>query len=232
MERANPPSLWVTANASGAVEAARTGRVVVVVDVIDMSTTLETVLDAGALAVFGASPDGAEAPVPVFPEKIGYAAATLARQHDTEVLVVGEPRLGTDTARLQNASRLIEGIEAAGGVVAGIIPNLGADTGRLADFNGRVVVAVTASGGVVYDAAFNAGGEVITATVARTLKKKGVEPALAGARRAIELARRSGKGIAVVAASSNSWEDVLAAQFIAGSILQEGFLQLEGSRNA
>ena len=35
-------------NLSGAVEAVRAGRFVVLVDVIDMSTTLETVREAGA----------------------------------------------------------------------------------------------------------------------------------------------------------------------------------------
>jgi hypothetical protein len=47
----------VESDASGAREAARAGLMVMIVDVIDMSTTLESALDAGAAAVLGASPD-------------------------------------------------------------------------------------------------------------------------------------------------------------------------------
>jgi hypothetical protein len=48
--------------------------VVVIVDIIDMSTTLEAALEAGARKVYGASPDGVIVPVDVKPEVIGLEA--------------------------------------------------------------------------------------------------------------------------------------------------------------
>ncbi|MGI6552813.1 MAG: hypothetical protein ACOX37_07210 [Bacillota bacterium] len=46
----------------------------VIVDIIDMSTTLEAALEAGARKVYGASPDGVIVPVDVKPEVIGLEA--------------------------------------------------------------------------------------------------------------------------------------------------------------
>jgi len=60
---------------------------------------------------------------------------------------------------------------------------------------------------------------VITGTVARTYQHRGIEPA----RRAVERARQEwgdARGLAIVAASRNSMEDVLAAQFIANLMLK------------
>lgn len=217
----------LTANASGAARAAQEGLVVLVVDVIDMSTTLEAALDAGALAVLGASPDLATPPVALDPEAIGRLAAELAVQAGSSVVVVTEPRVGTDEERANNASRLLQGVRRGGAEISAIIPNLGAETPKICDLMGRVVVAATNTGGVAYDAAVKAGAPaVITGTVARTMKKRGTAPARAAALRAIEVAEKHQTGICVVAASANSMEDLLAAEYIMKCIVEEGFLNI------
>ena len=217
----------LTVNASGAVKAAEADNVVVIVDVIDMSTTLEAVLDAGALTVFGASPDFSRAPVKLAPETIGRMAGNAAIKAGTGVVIISEPRIGTEQERRVRSSRTIEGVLAAGGVIDAVYPNVGAETAKLGDFSGKVVVAVTDTGGVAYDAAVAAGAPaVITATIARTMKKRGTEPARAGAKRAIEAAQPIGAGISVVAASANSLEDILAAEYIMRLIIEEGFTAL------
>lgn len=217
------PLVTVTAEASGAAAAASMGQVVVVVDVIDMSTTLEGALDAGAVAVLGASPQGTRAPVHVDPEAVGRLAGTLAIEKGAGIVIVSEPRVGSEDGRLEAAAPVLRGINAAGGRVVGVVPNLGKETALLIDFSGKVVVAVTSAGGTAFDAALQAGGTVLTGTVARTLNLKGPEPARRAARRAAALARNTGRGIAVVAASANAWEDVLGAQCIARYIYEEGF---------
>ncbi|WP_054692785.1 hypothetical protein [Syntrophomonas palmitatica] len=217
MERSK--RIIVSSDASGAFHAAREGFLVVVVDVIDMSTTLESALDSGAYAVLGASPDFTRAPVNVAPEKIGREAAQLAREAGSGIIVISEPRVGKDNERLARCQKLIRGIEQEKGFVEAVLPNLGAETPRLLEMKGRVVVAVTDTGGVAYDAAYTAGGRVTTGTIARTLKHKGTQPAQIAARRAQELLRDDDPGIAVIAASSNSLEDVLAAQYIANLLL-------------
>lgn len=217
----------LTANASGAVRAAQEGLVVMVVDVIDMSTTLEAALDAGALAVLGASPDVVKAPVDLDPETIGRRAAEVALAAGSSVVVVTEPRVGSDAERAQNASRLLQGIRQGGAEVTAILPNLGAETPKLCDLQGRVVVAATNTGGVAYDAAVRAGAPaVITGTVARTIQKRGSAPAREAARRAIEAAQAHQTGICIVAASANSLEDLLAAEYIMKCIIEEGFTSL------
>ena len=75
--------------------------------------------------------------------------------------------------------------------------------------------------GTAFDAAFNSGGIVLTGTVARTINKKGVLPALIAAKRAIEVAVKKKKNITVIAASANSLEDILAAQYITQKILEQ-----------
>lgn len=202
-------------DASGAARAAARGNITVVVDVINMSTTLEAVLEAGAIGVFGASPDETKAPVNVDPENIGFEVGCIAKEKNTEVILITEPRVGTDLQRRRNASRALSGIRRVGLEVIRILPNIGAETVKMANFKNKVVLAVTDTGGVAFDAAYNAGGIVTTATIARTLKMKGVEPAYAGAKRALSLAREKKASISVVAASGNSLEDVLAAKYIA-----------------
>ncbi|NLP23718.1 MAG: hypothetical protein GX382_04210 [Syntrophomonadaceae bacterium] len=217
MERFKP--LIVTSDASGAQEAARQGFLVMIVDVIDMSTTLESALEAGAIAVLGASPDETRAPVRVDPEGMGRYAAQLAHENRAGIILVSEPRVGTDQDRLQRCNKVMQGISQAGGTVEAVLPNLGAETPRMLDMSGKVVVAVTDTGGVAYDAAFLESPRVITGTVARTYQHRGIEPA----RRAVERARQEwgdARGLAIVAASRNSMEDVLAAQFIANLMLK------------
>jgi hypothetical protein len=187
---------------------------VVIVDVVDMSTTLESALEAGAVAVFGASPVRHRAPVRVSPARVGYAAGEVARRWGTEVVVVAEPRAGLECERRRQAGAVLAGIRAGGAEVAAILPNLGKETPRLFPLEGRVVVAVTGSGGVAFDAAFSAGAVVTTATVARTYRSRGLGPAAKGARRALGLARLSDRDLCVVAASGRSLEDLLAARFL------------------
>ncbi|HWQ75698.1 MAG TPA: hypothetical protein VN441_10310 [Syntrophomonas sp.] len=212
--------IMVDSDASGAQAAARAGWLVMIVDVIDMSTTLESALDAGAAAVLGASPDFTRAPVKVMPEEIGRQAARLARDNGQGIVVVSEPRVGSDEERLGRCQRLMKGIESERGLVEAVIPNIGAETPKLADLKNKIVVAVSDTGGVAYDAAFTEQGRVITGTVARTFRQKGIEPALSAVRRALSLIAPD-QGLAIIAASRNSLEDVLAAQFIANLFLQE-----------
>jgi hypothetical protein len=192
---------------------------VMIVDVIDMSTTLESALDAGAYAVLGASPDYTRAPVKVMPEEMGRYAARLARESGGGIVLAAEPRAGTDDERIARCQKIIRGIEQENGVIEAVLPNLGAETPRLAKLNDRVVVAVSDTGGVAYDAAFVESNRVITGTVARTYKQKGMQPVQSAIRRVYESIKPSDTGIAVVAASSNSLEDVLAAQFIANLLI-------------
>ncbi|MBO8159172.1 hypothetical protein [Thermosyntropha sp.] len=217
---AKSPLVITTTDASGARQAAREGMLVIIVDVIDMSTTLESALDAGAYAVLGASPDFTRAPVPVMPEKIGREAGRLAREKNRGIIIVSEPRVGSDEERITRCTKVIKGIESEKGIIEAVIPNIGAETPKLVDMKDRVVVAVTDTGGVAYDAAFVETRQVITGTIARTLHKKGVQPALTAAKRAIEKMTDKERGIAVVAASRNSMEDVLAAQFITNIFLE------------
>lgn len=219
--------VFLAVNASGAVTAAKAKNVVVIVDIIDMSTTLEAALDAGAYLVFGASPDRSGAPVKLDPGEIGRQAGRAAKQAGTGVIVISEPRVGTEEDRRARAGKVIAGINTGGGTVEAVYPNIGAETVRLGDFRGRVVVAVTDTGGVAYDAAFTAGAPVVvTGTIARTQQKKGPEPARAAAVRAIEAAKAAGAGISVVAASANSLEDLLAAEYIMREIINNGFTAL------
>jgi len=215
------PAVILTSNASGAVESAKMGYVVMIVDVIDMSTTLEALMDTGAAAVYGASPDQARPPVPVNPEQMGKIAGNKARELKTDIIVVAEPRIGTDDERKGNITRVIKGIKESGARLGAVIPNLGAETPRLATVSGRVIVAATGTGGVAFDAAVTAGAPaVITGTVARTPLKKGTRPARDAAQRALSLARDLKTGVSVVAASGNSLEDILAAEYIARLIME------------
>ncbi|MBM7622813.1 hypothetical protein [Sporohalobacter salinus] len=221
------PTLNITSNVSGAVKAAREGDIVVIVDVIDMSTTVETALDAGAIDVFGASPDCVSTPVKVNPEKIGYFAGKKALKNDTELVIATEPRLASKKERRDNIQLALTGIKRSGAEIETIISNLGAEIVKLVDFEGKVVLVITDTGGVAYDAAYNHGApKVITGTVARTFKKSGVKPAKESAQRAIRAAQKFKTGITLVAASSNSYEDVLAAEHIGKLIIEEGFLEI------
>ncbi|WP_018249991.1 hypothetical protein [Orenia marismortui] len=220
-------TLNITSNASGAAQAARKGDIIVVVDIIDMSTTAESALDAGALEVFGASSDRVSVPVTVNPEKIGYFAGKKALKHNTELIIVAEPRLGSEDERIENIQLALAGVKRAGANIEAILPNVGSQVSSLADFKDKVVLIITDSGGVAFDAAYNHGApQVTTGTIVRTMKKKGIRPAKDSAKRAIKLAKKYNTGITLVAASSNSYEDVLATEHIAKLIIEEGFLQV------
>lgn len=219
-------TLHVSYNASGAAVAARRGDVVVIVDVIDMSTTAEAVLEAGALAVFGAAPTGVHPPVAVDPEGLGYQAGLQAVKHDTEVIAIAEPRNGSEGERRARIESALTGINRAGASLAYILPNIGGEVSRLADFHGRVVLIVSDTGGVAFDAAWTHGAaEVLTGTVARTWAKKGITPLEVAARRAMEAATRHRAGITFVAASANSYEDIISAEALAKKVIEFGFLQ-------
>ena len=212
--------ITAAADASGSARAAGLGQVVVIVDVIDMSTTLEAMLDEGALAVFGAAPDAARAPVPLDPAGVGLKAGRLACASNTGVVLVAEPRVGSDTERLSGIQKVLGGIRESGAAVEAVLPNLGAETVKLAEIKGRVVIAATSSGGVAFDAAVAAGSpSVITGTIARTAKKRGIFPAAAAADRALKAALEFKTDIAIIASSSNSLEDVLAAGYIYNLLL-------------
>ncbi len=213
----SPKRVLLATDASGGVAAAREGFGVVIVDVIDMSTTLESAMDSGAWMVFGASPDFTRAPVVVDPERIGRLAARAAMEAGVGVVVVGEPRTGDTVERFRRCQKLMTGLNSQGIYVDEIIPNLGAETHKLTTFEKQVVIAVTDTGGVAFDAAFQVTQHVVTGTVARSRNKKGIAPTMAAVDRAMKLLEIL-PGVAVVAASSNSQEDLLAAKFIVEKI--------------
>ena len=119
-------------------------------------------------------------------------------------------------------------MERAGAVIEAVVPNIGREVVKITDFKNKVLIIVSPSGGAAYDAAYNYGAsEVMTGTVARTNERKGSLTADAAAKRAIEKALRLKRGITVVAASSNSMEDVHGAQYICQLIMNNGFLNIK-----
>ena len=149
-------------------------------------------------------------------------------KHKTQLVVVAEPRYGTEEERRKRAETALLGVARSGAAISEIVPNIGSEINKLVDFKEKVALFVSDTGGVAFDAAFISGAPaVVTATVTRTPEKKGIAPALAGVQRAIEQAQKFDCGISVVAASSNSMEDVLAAQFLVQLIVNQGFLALK-----
>ena len=220
-------TLNVTYNASGALQAAQRGDVVVIVDIIDMSTTAEAVLDAGAQRVLGASPDNLNPPVPVNPQKIGYQAGKLAVKDSKEVIIIAEPRFALAEKRLRRVQSVQQGLKQAGVEIGDILPNIGTQIGQFADFKNKIVIIVSHSGGAAFDTAYNHGAaKVLTGTVVRTNTKKGFKPLEEGAHRAIKAAKEQQTGITLVAASANSYEDILAVEGLAELIIELGFLEL------
>jgi hypothetical protein len=222
-------TLTLAYNASGAVEGARRGDVVIIVDIIDMSTSAEVAIEQGAIAVFGAAPTGCKTPVNLNPDRIGYIAGKTALKYKTHLIVAAEPRYGDEAERNKRVEAALMGIARSGAVVQEIVPNIGSEIAKLTDFNGKVVLLISDTGGVAFDAAYNNGAPVVlTATVTRTPGKKGAAPALSGIERALESARKFNCGITITAASANSMEDVLAAQYLSQLIINSGFLNLPG----
>ncbi|WP_028309505.1 hypothetical protein [Desulfitibacter alkalitolerans] len=208
------PKVYMTVDASGAYNAAINGHVVVIVDIIDMSTSLETALEMGAAAVFGASPDHTSAPVPVNPEKIAGDAAFMAHELNMEVVIIGEPRFASKEEQKKNCQRLVNKLIKMNTKISDFVPNVGKELWAFAPLNNKIAIAATSTGGVAFDAAYNAGGIVTTATIARTRHMKGKAPALKGIHRAYSLAVRLQRDISYAAASSKSYEDILAAKYL------------------
>ncbi|MFZ5652267.1 MAG: hypothetical protein ACOY4I_15655 [Bacillota bacterium] len=214
-------NVTLAADASGAATAGGRGMVVLVVDVIDFSTSMEAAMDAGAASVYGAAPDNAGPPVRVDPYGMGRLAGEEAVRLGTGVILLAEPRVGEEGHRRQGIAKAMKGVLSSGARVAAVLPNLGAETVRLADMKGMVVLGATGTGGVAFDAAVCAGSPVVlTGTVARTIKKNGFTCAREAAARAVSEARQLESDIAVVAASGNSLEDLLAAEYIYKTILE------------
>jgi hypothetical protein len=217
--------LEVAFDASGAAAAGARGRVVAVIDVVDSATTAEAALAAGATDVFGAAPHGATPPVRVRPEAVAARAAAAARRRSTDVVVVVEPRISTDEERRRRARPVLEALEAEG-VGYEVVPNQGAEVSTLVKLLGRVVIIVSAAGGVAFDAALNGGAAAVCfATTARVARMSGWEVARLGASRAMELASQNGGALTIVAASANSTDDCLAAFEVARAIIDQGFLR-------
>lgn len=208
--------LTIAYNLSGAVEAVKMGRFIVLVDVIDMSTTMEALREAGASGLWGAAPQGKGEPY-ANPYLIGRAAAREAKDKRVQLGVIAEPRVGGQKEREIRAKPVLEGIRDEGLTPVGIWPNVGAETARFTDWHDMVAVVVSEAGGTIFDAVWQLGGRITTATVARTLLSKGAEPAKKCLERALEMA--GGTPLTLVAASSNALEDVLAVQYLAQLIL-------------
>jgi len=218
-------TLEVTFDASGAAEAGRRGRVVAVVDVVDFSTSAEAALQERAAMVLGAAPVGVSPPVEVRPEDAGTLAALEAARLGTSVVVIAEPRIGSEEDRAARAAAVLKPLAEAG-VAYQVVPNQGAEVVHLARFEGAVVVVVSATGGTAFDAAITAGAPAACfATTARVFGHTGWEVARQGAERAAHLALRHGTGLTVVAASANSADDALAAWAIARTVIEGGFLR-------
>lgn len=200
-------TLEVAYNASGAAEAGARGRVVCVVDVVDSSTS-------------------ADPPVTVRPDAVGMRAVALAGEHDTSILVVAEPRVGTQEERQERAAAVLNGIQGAA-IEWELVPNQGAELPSLASCEGKVVVIVSTTGGTAFDAAVAAGAPAACfATTARVGGRPGGDVAEAGITRALDLCERHGAALTIVAASANSLDDVLAAHELARRLIDGGHLTL------
>jgi len=217
-------TLEVTFNASGAAEAGARGRVVAIVDVVDSSTSAEAALAHGATAVFGAAPAGTKAPVPLEPGAVGRKAAALAAPRGTSVVVVSEPRVGTEEERRERVLPVLQALRTAS-VQYELVPNQGAELPGLVDVDGRVVVVVSATGGTAFDAAHAAGAAAVCfATTARVEGRTGWEVADLGVRRVLDLAEQHSADVSIVAATANSADDCLAAFELGRRVIAEGFL--------
>lgn len=219
-------TLEVTFNASGAAQAGARARVVVVVDVVDSSTSAEAALEAGAIDVLGAAPRDARPPATVDRGGIGRRAAALAKEFATDVVVVAEPRVGSEEDRHTQALPLLQSLRTAG-VAYELVSNQGAELPDLVKLEGRVVVVVSSTGGTAYDAAVAAGAlGVCFATTARVGGRPGWEVAQAGVQRAMSLAEEHDADLSIIAASANSADDCLGAFELARIVIAEGFVRL------
>lgn len=219
------PTLEVAFNASGAAAAGARGRVVCVVDVVDSSTSAEAALANGALAVLGAAPATAEPPVQVRPDAVGMRAVRLATEQGAPVVVMGEPRVGSQEERQARAQAVLAPIQGAA-IEWELVPNQGAEVASLVKLSGKIVVVVSTTGGTAFDAALVAGAPgACFATTARVEGRTGWDVAEDGAARALALCEEHGADLSIVAASANSLDDVLAAQELARRVVARGFLR-------
>lgn len=217
-------TLEVTFNASGAAEAGTRGRVAAIVDVVDSSTSAEAAMESGAAAVLGASPAGADVPVPLDPAGVGRRAAAIAGRLGTDAVVVAEPRVGTEEERRRRALPVLQALRSAR-IEYELVANQGAELPGLVDIDGRVVVIVSTTGGTAFDAALAHGAPAACfATTARVEGKTGWDVLGLGAKRALELAEEHAADLSIVAASANSTDDCLAAFELARRVIAEGFL--------
>ncbi len=218
-------SLEIAFDASGAAEAGGRGRVVAIVDVVDGSTSAEAALAAGAAEVLGAAPLGSEAPVALRPKAVATRAAQVALQHGTEVIVVAEPRVGDERERLARVKQILGALEASGAHYQ-VVPNQGSELASMVDLEGRVVLIVTSSGGVAFDAALAGGAPAACfVTTARLPGISGWDVVRMGVERATALADAHGGKLTVVASSANSSDDCLAAFELARALMAGGFLR-------
>lgn len=212
--------LSIAYNLSGAIEAVKLGRFIVLVDVIDMSTTLEAVMEAGAVGVWGACPTGKEVPYYTNPYLIGREAAREAFEKSAQIEIICEPRVGSEEERLKRAQAVLDGLADEGYARPSLWPNLGAETVKFTEWKNKIVIAITDAGGVIYDAVWQLGGGITTATIARVAGLAGVEPGRRGLKRAFSLS--GGKPLSLVGASSNAMEDVLAVHYLAQLAMEMG----------
>ena len=220
------PRLDVTFNASGAAAAGAAGKVVCIVDVVDSSTSAEVAVAAGAVEVMGAAPREARVPVKVEPGAIGRRAAAAAIREATDVVVIAEPRVGSEDERRSRALPVLQALRTQR-IDYELAPNQGAEVERAVRLRGRVAVIVSSTGGTAFDAAMAAGARAACfATTGRIEGRTGWDVLQRGVRRAIDLAHRSETDLSVVAASANSSDDVLAAFELARAVIAEGFLQI------
>jgi hypothetical protein len=210
------PVIWTT-DAGGAAACAQLGFITVIIDVIDMSTSLEACRYLGASLILGASPVKVNCPVRVDPAKVAGYALKYALENDKEILVVTEPRHGKEWDRQENAAEIISIITNGGGKISAVVPNIGGEIGQLAEIKDRVVIGVTATGGTAFDAAFNIleDQRVTTATVARIKGQNSHQLISSTLCRITNQALTNNTGVAFIAASRNSMEDILAAQYLA-----------------
>jgi hypothetical protein len=222
------PILNISFNASGASQAGKRGDVVLVVDVVDMSTSAEAALEHGALSVYGVAPEGIEIPAKTDYNIICELAIGDAKKNSASIILVTEPRIAKDSERKATVQKVHDEVVAQGIAIDGIVANQGIELPKLIDFKNKVVIIASQTGGSAFDAAVCAGSaKVLTGTVVRTMKTTGQDNIKKAAKRAIEAAIRFGCGITVVAATANSVDDYLGAQQISYEILREGFLSLK-----
>ncbi len=199
----------VTIGALGAAEAAGSGDVVVIVDIVNTSSAAEVVRREGAVGVVGAAPDSAYealergyAKYPfavregVDPVERGREAARLASEEDAELVLVVDG--GED-----NASMALKGVEEEGLEVSETVPNAGPRVKDVVDPRGKVFLFVTATGGTLYDVARTHGAPYVTfgTVVRRSLIRECAE-------RVVDRAEREGSGITVVVSSIFAPEDL------------------------